>query len=113
MPPRFAYWTIIVDGQPTAFRAAELDELRRQIADLQSLKELQELRELRELHPKRLIGNTILGQEFSGGVGGFLGLALLNGIGREMHVAGTLSCDRWRGAERAQLRIVDLAPSEP
>jgi len=41
-----------------------------------------------------------------------LGLALLNGIGREMHVAGTLSCDRWRGAERAQLRIVDLAPSE-
>ncbi len=41
-----------------------------------------------------------------------LGLALLNGIGREMHVAGTLSCDRWRGAERAQLRIVDAAPSE-
>lgn len=42
-----------------------------------------------------------------------LGLALLNGIGRELHVAGTLSCDRWRGAERAQLRIVDLAPVDP
>ena len=28
MPPRFAYWTIIVDGQPTAFRAAQLEELR-------------------------------------------------------------------------------------
>ncbi len=28
MPPRFAYWTIIVDDQPTAFRAAELEELR-------------------------------------------------------------------------------------
>ncbi|WP_279574935.1 single-stranded-DNA-specific exonuclease RecJ [Methylobacterium sp. J-088] len=41
-----------------------------------------------------------------------LGLALLNGIGREMHVAGTLSCDRWRGAERAQLRIVDLASAD-
>jgi single-stranded-DNA-specific exonuclease len=41
-----------------------------------------------------------------------LGLALLNGIGREIHVAGTLSCDRWRGAERAQLRIVDVAPAE-
>ena len=27
MPPRFAYWTILVDGQPTAFRAAEVDEL--------------------------------------------------------------------------------------
>jgi len=53
----------------------ELDELRRQIADLQSLKELQELRDLRELHPKRLIGNTILGEEFTGGgIGGFLGL---------------------------------------
>jgi sec-independent protein translocase protein TatB len=53
----------------------ELDELRRQIADLQSLKELQELRELRELHPRRLIGNTILGEEFAGGgISGFLGL---------------------------------------
>jgi single-stranded-DNA-specific exonuclease len=38
-----------------------------------------------------------------------LGQALLKGIGQEMHVAGTLSCDRWRGAERAQLRIIDLA----
>ncbi|MGE0460432.1 MAG: hypothetical protein AB7Q16_03605 [Vicinamibacterales bacterium] len=27
MPPRFAYWTIIVDGQATAFRAADQDEL--------------------------------------------------------------------------------------
>ena len=52
----------------------ELDELRRQVADLQSLKEIQELRELRDLHPKRLIGKGILGDEFSGGIGGFLGL---------------------------------------
>jgi len=42
-----------------------------------------------------------------------LGLALLNGIGREMHVAGTLSCDRWRGAEGEKLRIVDLALADP
>ena len=27
MPPRFAYWTIIVEGKPTAFRAGERDEL--------------------------------------------------------------------------------------
>ena len=27
MPPRHTYWTIIVDGMPTAFRAAERDEL--------------------------------------------------------------------------------------
>jgi hypothetical protein len=27
MPPRFVYWTIILDGQPTAFRSATRDEL--------------------------------------------------------------------------------------
>jgi hypothetical protein len=27
MPPRFAYWTILVDEQPTAFRAKEAEEL--------------------------------------------------------------------------------------
>jgi len=27
VPPRFAYWTILVDGQPTAFRAKDYDEL--------------------------------------------------------------------------------------
>ena len=52
----------------------ELDELRRQVADLQSLKEVQELRELRELHPKRIIGRNVLGDQFSGGISGFLGL---------------------------------------
>lgn len=39
-----------------------------------------------------------------------VGLALLGGIGQEFHVAGTLAVDRWRGAERAQVRIGDLAP---
>jgi len=27
MPPRFAYWTILIDGQPTAFRARERQDL--------------------------------------------------------------------------------------
>ena len=27
MPPRYAYWTILVDNQPTAFRAGALEEL--------------------------------------------------------------------------------------
>src|SRR5438552_92728 len=27
MPPRFAYWTILIDGKPTAFRAREKEEL--------------------------------------------------------------------------------------
>ena len=35
MPPRFTYWTIILDGGPTAFRAAEREEL------LPTLKQLQ------------------------------------------------------------------------
>ena len=52
----------------------ELDELRRQISELQSLKEVQELRDLRDLHPRRIIGRNILGDEFSGGLTGMLGL---------------------------------------
>jgi sec-independent protein translocase protein TatB len=52
----------------------EIEELRRQVADLQSLKEIQGLRELRDLSPKRLLTKSLLGEEFSGGVGGFLGL---------------------------------------
>jgi hypothetical protein len=27
MPPRFAYWTILIDGKPTAFRARDQQEL--------------------------------------------------------------------------------------
>ena len=27
MPPRFAYWTILIDNKPTAFRAREKEEL--------------------------------------------------------------------------------------
>src|SRR5206468_2527388 len=27
MPPRYAYWTILIDDQPTAFRARDRDEL--------------------------------------------------------------------------------------
>ncbi|MCK2052750.1 single-stranded-DNA-specific exonuclease RecJ [Methylobacterium sp. 37f] len=40
---------------------------------------------------------------------GPLGQAILSGLGREVHIAGTLSVDTWRGAERAQMRICDLA----
>ena len=27
MPPRYAYWTILIDDKPTAFRAREQEEL--------------------------------------------------------------------------------------
>jgi hypothetical protein len=34
MPPRFAYWTILIDNAPTAFRAREADELQPTLAQL-------------------------------------------------------------------------------
>lgn len=52
----------------------ELEDLRSQIRELQSLKELDELRQLRALNPRKIVGDTLLGEEFSGGVTGFLGL---------------------------------------
>lgn len=38
-----------------------------------------------------------------------LGQALLRARGEEVHLAGALSLDRWGGAERVQLRILDAA----
>lgn len=64
-------------GAQDEFRSqmgSEMDELRKQISELQSLKELKELRDLRDLDPRRMIGKNLLGDEFSGGVKGFLGL---------------------------------------
>jgi single-stranded-DNA-specific exonuclease len=46
-------------------------------------------------------------------VGQPIGHTLLERRGQAMHVAGTLSVDRYRGAERAQFRISDLAPVLP
>ncbi|MBM3531086.1 MAG: single-stranded-DNA-specific exonuclease RecJ [Alphaproteobacteria bacterium] len=42
-----------------------------------------------------------------------LGRALLEGRGQTVHAAGTLSIDRWNGNERAQLRLIDVAPVDP
>jgi single-stranded-DNA-specific exonuclease len=42
-------------------------------------------------------------------VGQKLGDALLAARGNMLHVAGTLSLDRWQGNERVQLRIMDVA----
>ncbi len=38
-----------------------------------------------------------------------LGEALSRGYGNTLHVAGTLSVDRWGGQERVEIRIVDVA----
>lgn len=40
-----------------------------------------------------------------------LGKALIENRGRAVHAAGTLTIDRWQGAERPQLRLSDIAVS--
>ncbi|MBN8969377.1 MAG: single-stranded-DNA-specific exonuclease RecJ [Rhizobiales bacterium] len=42
-------------------------------------------------------------------VGQKLGNALLENRGQQLHVAGSLTIDRWQGAERVQLRVTDVA----
>jgi single-stranded-DNA-specific exonuclease len=42
-----------------------------------------------------------------------LGRALMAGRGQALHAAGTLSVDRWNGAERSQLRLIDVAVPSP
>lgn len=36
MPPRYAYWTILIDDQPTAFRAASRDDLLPTLRQIQA-----------------------------------------------------------------------------
>jgi single-stranded-DNA-specific exonuclease len=42
-----------------------------------------------------------------------LGQALLASRGQPIHAAGTLSIDRWNGAERVQLSLLDIASADP
>lgn len=42
-------------------------------------------------------------------VGQKLGNALVQNRGQQLHVAGSLAVDRWQGAERVQMRVVDVA----
>jgi len=53
----------------------ELEELRRQIADIKATQEFQDLKSLRDVNPRRFIQKNVLGDQFSGGVTGFLGLS--------------------------------------
>jgi single-stranded-DNA-specific exonuclease len=45
-------------------------------------------------------------------VGTDLGRALLEARGQQIHAAGQLSIDRWQGAERVQLRLIDVANTD-
>src|SRR6476660_6876721 len=44
MPPRFAYWTILIDNKPTAFRARDQQELLPTVAQLKRKNEHVELK---------------------------------------------------------------------
>lgn len=46
-------------------------------------------------------------------IGQKLGNALLENRGQPLHVAGSLTVDRWQGAERVQLRVADVAVPDP
>jgi single-stranded-DNA-specific exonuclease len=46
-------------------------------------------------------------------IGHKLGQALMDNRGRALHAAGSLAIDRWQGAERVQLRLLDVALPEP
>ncbi|OPH82756.1 single-stranded-DNA-specific exonuclease RecJ [Nitrobacter vulgaris] len=46
-------------------------------------------------------------------VGQPLGNTLAQMRGQPLHVAGSLAVDRWQGAERVQLRVVDVATPDP
>ncbi len=42
-----------------------------------------------------------------------LGMALMAARGQAVHLAGTLSLDRWGGRDRVQLRVLDISPVLP
>ncbi|MGE0124893.1 MAG: hypothetical protein AB7U25_18350, partial [Vicinamibacterales bacterium] len=67
MPPRYAYWTILVDGQPTAFRAAEIDELLPTLKRLQVKQPTAELKwfEKGRLWPSRDEARDLLRRGFT------------------------------------------------
>lgn len=54
-------------------------------------------------------GSTIGGIAFRA-AGQPLGQALNAAMGQQVHMAGTLSIDRWGGGEKVEIRVLDLAP---
>lgn len=46
-------------------------------------------------------------------IGQKLGNALQENRGQVLHVAGSLTVDRWQGAERVQMRVIDVAVPDP
>ena len=42
-----------------------------------------------------------------------IGNALIENRGQMLHVAGSLTVDRWQGSERVQMRVTDVAVPDP
>ncbi len=61
MPPRYAYWTILVDGQPTAFRSGALEDI---MPTFNRLKEKQPSAELKWFQNGQLWSSRHDAQEF-------------------------------------------------
>ena len=61
MPPRYAYWTILVDGQPTAFRSAAQEEL---LPTFKRLKEKHPSAEMKWFQNGKLWESRVEAQEF-------------------------------------------------
>lgn len=61
MPPRYVYWTIIVDGQPTAFRAGSLEDI---MPTFNRLKEKQPTAELKWFQHGKLWSSRHDAQDF-------------------------------------------------
>ena len=61
MPPRYVYWTIIVDGQPTAFRSGSLEDI---MPTFNRLKEKQPTAELKWFQNGQLFPSRHDAQEF-------------------------------------------------
>jgi hypothetical protein len=60
MPPRYAYWTILIDGQPTAFRSAAQEDL---MPTFKRLKEKQASAEMKWFQNGKLWESRVEAQE--------------------------------------------------
>ncbi len=72
MPPRYVYWTIIVDGQPTAFRSGSLEDI---MPTFNRLKEKQPSAELKWFQNGQLWASRHDAQESVRACGGRAGTA--------------------------------------
>ena len=97
MPPRYAYWTILVDGQPTAFRAGMQDDL------------MPTFKRLKEKHPSAEMKWFQNGQLWSSRVEAQQAMRERGERGR----AGDVRQGGFRDRKRVSSRPQERTPREP